>query len=48
LKLGEQLIFPVADTLLNLTLSVRPVKTGEELPAVGSYSSTLLMEVIYL
>jgi type 1 fimbria pilin len=48
LKLGEQLIFPVADSLLNLTLSVRPVKTGEVLPAVGSYSSTLLMEIIYL
>ena len=25
-----------------------PVKTGEELPAIGSYSSTLLMEMIYL
>lgn len=48
LKLGEQLIFPVAETLLNLTLSVRPVKTGEALPTVGSYSSTLLMEIIYL
>lgn len=48
LKLGEQLIFPVADTLLNLTLSVRPVRTGDELPAIGSYSSTLLMEMTYL
>jgi type 1 fimbria pilin len=48
LKLGEQLIFPVEDTLLKLTLSVRPVKTGDELPVIGSYSSTLLMEIIYL
>jgi len=47
-KLGEQLIFPVEDTRLKLQLSVRPVKTGEELPAIGSYSSTLLMEMIYL
>ncbi|WP_296218009.1 fimbrial protein [Pseudomonas sp. UBA2684] len=48
LKLGEQLIFPVEDTSLTLKLSVRPVKTGEELPAIGSYSSTLLMEIVYL
>jgi len=48
LKLGEPLIFPVEDTLLNLTLSVRPAQVGEELPAIGSYSSTLLMEIIYL
>ena len=48
LKLGEQLIFPVEETRLKLQLSVRPVKTGEELPAIGSYSSTLLMEMIYL
>ena len=27
---------------------LRQVKTGEELPAIGSYSSTLLMEMIYL
>lgn len=43
----EQLSFPVEDTLLKLKLSVRPVKTGDELPAIGSYSSTLLMEIIY-
>lgn len=48
LKLGEQLVFPVEDTQLKLQLSVRPVKTGAELPALGSYSSTLLMEIIYL
>lgn len=48
LKLGEQLVFPVEDTQLKLQLSVRPVKTGTELPAIGSYSSTLLMEIIYL
>ena len=48
LKLGELLVFPVEDTQLKLNLSVRPVKTGDELPAVGSYSSTLLMEIIYL
>lgn len=47
-KLGEQLVFPVEDTQLKLQLSVRPVKTGTELPAIGSYSSTLLMEMIYL
>ncbi len=48
LKLGEQLIFPVEETLLKLKLSVRPVKAAQELPAIGSYSSTLLMEIIYL
>jgi len=48
MKLGEPLVFPLEDTLLNLTLSVRPVQVGEELPAIGSYSSTLLMEIIYL
>ena len=48
LKLGEQLVFPVEDTQLKLQLSVRPIKTGTELPAIGSYSSTLLMEIIYL
>ena len=48
LKLGEQLVFPVEDTQLKLQLSVRPVKTGTELPAIGSYSSTLLMEITYL
>ena len=48
LKWGEQLSFPVEDTLLQLKLSVRPVKTAVELPAIGSYSSTLLMEIIYL
>ena len=48
LKLGEQLIFPIEDTQLKLKFSVRPVMTADELPAIGSYSSTLLMEVIYL
>jgi len=48
LKLGEQLIFPIEATLLKLKLSVRPVKTGQELPAIGSYSSTLLLEMNYL
>lgn len=48
LKLDEQLIFPVEGTRLKLQLSVRPVKAGQELPAIGSYSSTLLMEMIYL
>lgn len=47
-KFGEALSFPVEDTLLKLKLSVRPVKTADELPAIGSYSSTLLMEIIYL
>lgn len=48
LKLGELLSFPVEDTLLKLTLSVRPVKIGDELPAIGSYSSMLLMEITYI
>ena len=48
LKLGDQLIFPIQDTQLKLKFSVRPVMTADELPAIGSYSSTLLMEVIYL
>lgn len=48
LKLGEQLVFPVEDTLLKLKLSVRPIKTGQELPEIGNYSSMLLMEMIYL
>ena len=48
LKLGEALVFPIEDTLLKLQLSVRPVKTGTELPAIGSYSSMLLMEIVYL
>ena len=48
LKLGEQLVFPVEDTLLKLQLSVRPIKTATELPEIGNYSSTLLMEIIYL
>ena len=48
LKLGEQLTFPLQDTQLKLKLSVRPVMTGIELPAIGNYSSTLLMEMIYL
>ena len=48
LKLDEQLVFPVLDTTLALKLSVMPVKTAEELPAIGNYSATLLMEVEYL
>ncbi|MEG2040465.1 MAG: hypothetical protein RR068_05065 [Hafnia sp.] len=48
LKLGEQLVFPVEDMLLKLKLSVRPIKTGQELPEIGNYSSMLLMEMIYL
>ncbi|MFP3517524.1 fimbrial protein [Pseudomonas sp. SIMBA_077] len=48
LQLGEQLVFPVEDTQLKLKLSVRPVKTGQELPEIGTYSSTLLLEMIYL
>lgn len=48
LTLGEQLIFPLQDTSLKLKLTVRPVKTSEELPAIGSYTSTLLLEMIYL
>ena len=47
-KFGEPLSFPVTDTLLKLKLSVRPVKTADELPAIGGYRSTLLMEIIYL
>ena len=47
-KFGEPLSFSVEDTVLKLKLSVRPVKTADELPAIGSYSSTLLMEIIYL
>lgn len=48
LKLGDQLIFPIQDTRLKLKLSVRPVKTGQEVPEIGNYSSTLLMEMNYL
>lgn len=48
LKLGEQHSFAVEDTLLMLKLSVRPVRIGNQMPAVGSYSSTLLMEIIYM
>lgn len=48
LKLDEQLIFPIEGSLLKLKLSVRPVKTGQELPEIGTYSSTLLLEMIYL
>ena len=48
LKFGELLIFPIEDTQLKLKLSVRPVKTGQELPEIGNYSATLLMEMIYL
>ena len=48
LKFGEQLSFPVEDTLLKLQLSVRPIKIGQELPEIGTYSSTLLMEITYL
>lgn len=48
LKLGEQLVFPIEDTLLKLKLSIRPVKIGQELPDIGNYSSMLLMEMIYL
>jgi len=44
----DQLIFPIQDTQLKLKLSVRPVKTGQELPEIGNYSSTLLLEMIYL
>ena len=47
LTLGEQHAFAVEDTLLKLKLSVRPVRIGNQMPAVGSYSSTLLMEMIY-
>lgn len=48
LKLDDQLVFSVLDTTLALKLSVMPVKTAEELPAIGSYSATLLMEIEYL
>ena len=48
LKLGEQHAFAVEDTLLMLKLSVRPVRIGSQMPAAGSYTSTLLMEMIYL
>lgn len=48
LKLGEQLTFPVEGTALKLKLSVKPIKTGQELPAIGLYSSILLMEIIFL
>lgn len=48
LKLDDELVFPVLDTTLALKLSVMPVKTAEELPAIGSYSATLLMEIEYL
>ncbi|AZE95466.1 hypothetical protein C4J96_3356 [Pseudomonas orientalis] len=48
MNLGERLTFAVPDTALNLKLSVRPVKTGEQLPVIGTYSATLLMEVVYL
>ncbi|UNM20054.1 fimbrial protein [Pseudomonas sp. ArH3a] len=48
LKLGEQLSFPIEDILLELKLSVRPVKIEDELPSIGSYRSVLMMEIIYL
>ena len=47
-KLGEQHALAVEDTLLMLKLSVRPVRIGSQMPAAGSYTSTLLMEMIYL
>lgn len=47
-KLGEQHALAVEDTLLMLKLSVRPVRIGNQMPAAGSYTSTLLMEMIYL
>lgn len=48
MNLGERLTFAVSDTALNLRLSVRPVKTGEQLPVIGTYRATLLIEVVYL
>lgn len=48
LKLGEQHAFAVNDTLLRLKLLVRPVRVGSQMPAAGSYTSILLMEMVYL
>ncbi|ALI02892.1 MULTISPECIES: fimbrial protein [Pseudomonas] len=47
-NLGEQFTFFVEATALNLKLSVRPVLGAQELPAIGSYNATLMMEIVYL
>lgn len=47
-RLGELLIFTVQDTTLNLQLSVKPVQAAQIMPAVGTYSATLMMEIVYL
>ncbi|MBV4484737.1 fimbrial protein [Pseudomonas sp. SWRI153] len=47
-SLGEPLIFKVQDTALNLQLSVKPVQAEQVMPAVGTYSATLMMEIVYL
>ncbi|MBB3240217.1 type 1 fimbria pilin [Pseudomonas sp. Tn43] len=47
-NLGEPLTFLVEETALNLKLSVKPVLGAQELPAVGSYNATLMMEIVYL
>lgn len=48
MNLGESLLFDVPDRALDLRFSVRAVKTGEQLPAIGSYNAMLLVEVLYL
>lgn len=47
-NLGEPITFAVPDTALNLQFSVRPVTIAQQLPAIGAYSATLMMEVVYL
>jgi type 1 fimbria pilin len=47
LNWDEQFLFPIDSDSLNLRLSVKPVQIGNELPRVGTYSSVLLMEIIY-
>ncbi|MDF2793337.1 fimbrial protein [Pseudomonas orientalis] len=48
MTLGESLLFDVPDEILKLKFSVRAVKTGEQLPAIGNYNAILLLEVLYL
>ncbi|NWD74513.1 fimbrial protein [Pseudomonas gingeri] len=45
-SLGETGTWPVEDGPLELTLQVKPVPLGER-PEAGSYSTTLLLQIIY-
>ncbi|WP_339496276.1 fimbrial protein [Pseudomonas sp. RA_105y_Pfl2_P56] len=48
MNFGEPQIFAVKDAALNLKFSVRPVIASEQLPTLGTFSATLMMEVVYL